>query len=599
MNYILNNPYRILGLLVGSSAAQQNRQITRLKKYIEAEQEPESDFSFPSLGDLKRTVNSIDIAASKLNLDADRMVSALFWFYNGNSITDDPAFDAIKEGDTNEAVEIWRKLAINSESNLFNSVTKRNASAFHNLSTFYLEEYGIDEETLTLKLLFIESDFFKDLVSKATDETYKITPKEAQLLFLNNLTQSENISASEFFNTITDIEFIAKDEFIKGFVKTPIEQVERLIEETKNKRKADKSNGILLGTELHQKTYDSLNQIKSILGISNLKYITISDKVADEVLQCGIDYFSFYKDTDKDPGAVTMKLFNVAKKLALGNIIKQRCKENTENLQEWIDDAPDRNAQSKAKEEIENLINTFQEYDNKAETVRNAKFFIIKCTPILLKIEAVLGSSEDLFLKLSERVSNQTLSYVIEEINAKQEAFSTKMNSYDSNTKCVLNFDAGTLQFESASKVVSEFQTFVAEAIEVLILIQGLKADEKFMRDRFKPNFQAINKLKNELYEMLSTINSAPSAFDRPKPPKPGGCYIATMAYGDYDHPQVMILRNFRDEKLANTIIGRLFIKLYYSFSPYLVQKLKNNSKINKIIRTGLDFIINKYLTKK
>lgn len=30
-----------------------------------------------------------------------------------------------------------------------------------------------------------------------------------------------------------------------------------------------------------------------------------------------------------------------------------------------------------------------------------------------------------------------------------------------------------------------------------------------------------------------------------------GGCYIATMVYGNYDHPQVMVLRDFRDSYLA------------------------------------------------
>ena len=103
MNLIINNPYRILGLLVGSSAVQQNRQISRLKMYIEAEQEPEQDFSFPSLGINKRSIDTIESAASKLNLDADKMLYSLFWFYNGNPITDEPAFDALREVGTEEA----------------------------------------------------------------------------------------------------------------------------------------------------------------------------------------------------------------------------------------------------------------------------------------------------------------------------------------------------------------------------------------------------------------------------------------------------------------------------------------------------------------
>ena len=69
-------------------------------------------------------------------------------------------------------------------------------------------------------------------------------------------------------------------------------------------------------------------------------------------------------------------------------------------------------------------------------------------------------------------------------------------------------------------------------------------------------------------------------------------CYIATMAYGNYNHPQVMELRRFRDNFLSKTIIGRNFIKLYYKYSPSLVEKLKNKHKINLIIRKGLDKFI-------
>ncbi|MBK6820496.1 MAG: hypothetical protein IPG85_13305 [Bacteroidetes bacterium] len=53
------------------------------------------------------------------------------------------------------------------------------------------------------------------------------------------------------------------------------------------------------------------------------------------------------------------------------------------------------------------------------------------------------------------------------------------------------------------------------------------------------------------------------------------GCYIATMAYGDYDHPQVMILRQFRDEVLNKSVCGKWFIKTYYHYSPKLVARLK------------------------
>lgn len=78
MKLILNNPYRITGLLAGATAREQTRQITRLKQYLEAEQQPESDFSFPVLGNLNRTLKKVEEAESNLNLDSDKIKAALF-----------------------------------------------------------------------------------------------------------------------------------------------------------------------------------------------------------------------------------------------------------------------------------------------------------------------------------------------------------------------------------------------------------------------------------------------------------------------------------------------------------------------------------------
>lgn len=78
---------------------------------------------------------------------------------------------------------------------------------------------------------------------------------------------------------------------------------------------------------------------------------------------------------------------------------------------------------------------------------------------------------------------------------------------------------------------------------------------------------------------------------------KKSSCYIATMAYGDYEHPQVIVLRKFRDYVLIKYFIGKLFVKLYYFISPKIVLVLKNNNTINRIIRKILDKLI-EYIIK-
>lgn len=61
------------------------------------------------------------------------------------------------------------------------------------------------------------------------------------------------------------------------------------------------------------------------------------------------------------------------------------------------------------------------------------------------------------------------------------------------------------------------------------------------------------------------------------------------MAYGDYDHPQVLVLREYRDKVLMSSVFGRAFVKIYYAISPHLVRVLRGHEKINAAIRNVLD----------
>ena len=76
------------------------------------------------------------------------------------------------------------------------------------------------------------------------------------------------------------------------------------------------------------------------------------------------------------------------------------------------------------------------------------------------------------------------------------------------------------------------------------------------------------------------------------------GCYIATMAYGSYDAPEVLILRRFRDEKLSKTFMGRVFIANYYAFSPLLVKFVKKTGIADRLIRRKLDGFVNRLRAK-
>jgi hypothetical protein len=75
-------------------------------------------------------------------------------------------------------------------------------------------------------------------------------------------------------------------------------------------------------------------------------------------------------------------------------------------------------------------------------------------------------------------------------------------------------------------------------------------------------------------------------------------CFIATAVYGDLYHPSVRILRNYRDTTLSKSILGRLFIHLYYIISPHFIGFIKCNQWIEKNIKNILDKIVNAIASK-
>jgi len=76
------------------------------------------------------------------------------------------------------------------------------------------------------------------------------------------------------------------------------------------------------------------------------------------------------------------------------------------------------------------------------------------------------------------------------------------------------------------------------------------------------------------------------------KSSRKSGCFIATAVYGDYDSPQVLYLRSYRDNNLSKSFIGKFFVKIYYLVSPSIANYISNKKRIKKVLKSILDLII-------
>ncbi|MDC1024649.1 hypothetical protein OAR04_01835 [Flavobacteriales bacterium] len=101
---------------------------------------------------------------------------------------------------------------------------------------------------------------------------------------------------------------------------------------------------------------------------------------------------------------------------------------------------------------------------------------------------------------------------------------------------------------------------------------------------------QFRKELKNknpELYLTIKELENKIKVQDKNNSSNSEGCYIATATMGDFNHPIVVDLRNFRDLFLLKSIFGKLFIKSYYFFSPFLA-KLISKSNFLKFLSLNL-----------
>lgn len=343
MKAVQNNPYRTIGMLVGATPREQERQVRRLKQFIEAEQDPADDFSFPKLGGGERKMEQVNDAISKLNLNSDKMSAALFWFWNGNPITDEAAFDSLKEGDMETAYQIWDKLITTryDDIGVWKPVTEKNYSAFHNCSLInIIKPNGSLYTAVAANLYFLESDLVHKFISSVVDETYKTTKKELQLLFLNQfyleIETNKYFSLDEFIDIINMQDFSARQDFLKILIQKFTEQIENRIERTKINRKANKANAAIFGQELYTTTEELLNQLYQVIDTDDTRYSLIADKIANEILQCSIEYFneSQENDSDNDYIEIAMKLVKQAETISVGRLISDRIKDSISTLEE-------------------------------------------------------------------------------------------------------------------------------------------------------------------------------------------------------------------------------------------------------------------------
>lgn len=336
MDIIRNNPYRIAGVLSNANARELQRQKAKINAYANVGKDIVLDVDFPIFSSISRTESNLERAFSAIEQNRDKVKYSLFWFLNSNPF-DETAINYLINGDKEKALEIWGKVTYGRE------VTAKNFSSFNNIGTLQLISRFNDDikAGIESKIKLIESDNFENFVHSVADETFSIdTARQIELLVDELLKQFQNkYSTSEAMELFSNCNGTTQKYLSKKFTEEPTHKVEIQIESCKKKRKGNKSGAYEFGLKLFTNTEGDLSLLKSLLGISNLKYKAIADQLANEVMQCGIDYFNECQENDASDNYLesAQKLTKLADSIAVGQLTKDRAKDSLLSLEEMKD----------------------------------------------------------------------------------------------------------------------------------------------------------------------------------------------------------------------------------------------------------------------
>lgn len=528
MKLIQENPFRIAGVLVNATEREIIKQKSKLSKMASIGRQVDSELDFSFLNKVNRAeVKLINKAFSEIEHNQDKLRHSLFWLMKVN-IFDELAINYLKNGDLRKAIEILDKVTNGKE------ITSKNFSSFNNISTLKLNSnYNAEiKEALELKLKLIESKNFSEFVHLVADHTLIINNHKQSEIFIDDiLTQlKNNYSILEILNLFNNCSSHVQKYISKRFSEEPYRNIENQIENCKKKRKVNKENAYEYGLRLYTETKTDLSLLKSIIAQDELNYKTIADQLANEIMQCGIDYFneSQKNDSSEDYLESAKKLTKLADSIAVGKLAKDRAKDSLATLADMKD----------------------REINDAIEILNTVK----------LAYEKAINDIDAQVARMKLTMSyNQTIDY-------------SKINII--KAKC--------LNWDKVVEVVSNGINMKNIDVIQRCLNQDKIMEYKSLVDFLLSKLDPIQKSKVKYLCFWKDVQINTSN-------ETGACYIATMAFGDYDHPKVIELRKFRDEFLFKTILGRRFIHFYYKYSPKLVERLKDKKVINMIIRKGLD----------
>lgn len=472
MNILRNNPYRQLGVYSNSPTKERLANHNRMKAFLKVGKSVSFPLDVPQyLSSINRTEASAADAEAKLTLPKDQILYAQFWFIKTTPL-DEVAFNHLFAGEIEKAEEIWQK--------------RECLSALQNRIVCALIRNRYDSAIMCAEVLYGNTQYLNQFVSTIIGTGGNFDVSNLAFSFLDIL--CDEIGVSKLLPFITNSSW--KEHIGEKAVKPLVDSIQEAIN-IAQKTKGKGSNARLnAGETLRRNTRNAILQLKGFLSTKDLQYQIIADKLGLEILQCGIDYYNDSEEPDAAHKAMSLQKY--AKSIVVGQMAKDRCKENVDILQKIIDNLPP----AAVFEEDRAIHEELRKYCLLPDKICHAITLLNNTKSHLQSIRRILGVSNSYYLKISTKVVGNALSNVIEEVNEAQSILNVDKD--DPNAKL------------TAFLGITHLKSVLEEAWKATKIMDGFDMEADYKSGRYSENRSILRDLCNKLGVSTSSYPQKP-----------------------------------------------------------------------------------------
>ena len=161
-------------------------------------------------------------------------------------------------------------------------------------------------------------------------------------------------------------------------------------------------------------------------------------------------------------------------------------------------------------------------------------------------------------------------------------------------------FQAGSLIDQAISRLSDHQKSELIarageEALRLEVKSREQDIDYKFGQKAIQDHIDTFGMLdKSGRMTRQSVVSEVKTGAGKMKIESKSGatCFVASVAYEDPNHPDVMFLRFYRDTVLVNSYLGRAFISFYWKAGPNLSLVVSKSDMLKKIARKSIGKVV-------